>query len=251
MRTVAMLALATITLSACDRQTPAATAPDLTASLARETENTANVHRYRVTITNLTTGQPMSPGVLATHTKAASLFAIGALASNGIRQIAENGNPASAVSALTGADGVYQVVSTGAPIGRNVSPTDVFSNSRTVEIDAAANANFLSLAVMLICTNDGFTGFDSVRLPGGFKPEVVDTYAYDAGTEVNDEKAGSIVPPCFGIGPVKGLVGGNGHMNQNGVIAMHPGIQGNVVGGLTVAHRWSEPVARVEIQRLK
>ena len=248
MRTVAMLALATITLSACDRQTPAPSAPDLTASLARET---ANVHRYRVTITNLTTGQPMSPGVLATHTKEASLFAIGAPASNGIRQIAESGSPAYAVGALNGADGVYQVISTGAPIGRNVSPTDGFPNSRTVEIDAAANANFLSLAVMLICTNDGFTGFDSVRLPGGFNPMVVDTYAYDAGTEVNDEKAGSIVPPCFGIGPVKGLIGGAGHVGENGVIAMHPGIQGNVVGGLTVAHRWSDPVARVEIQRLK
>ncbi len=248
MRTVALLALATITLSACDRQTPATSAPDLTASLAR---GSANVHRYRVTITNLTTGQPMSPGVLATHTKAASLFAEGALASEGIRQIAENGMDAYAVAALEGAEGVYQVKSTGAPIGRDVSPKDVFENALTVEIDAAANANFLSLAVMLICTNDGFTGFDSVRLPGGFNKEVVYTYAYDAGTEVNDEVASSIVGPCFGIGPVKGLMGGNGKTQENGVIARHPNIQGNIAD-LTLAHRWTNPaVARVEIQRLK
>ena len=50
-----------------------------------------------------------------------------------------------------------------------------------------------------------------MRLPGGHREEVFYARAYDAGTEVNDEVAGSIVPPCFGIGPVTGLIGGEVH----------------------------------------
>jgi len=35
-------------------------------------------------------------------------------------------------------------------------------------IEAEGNANRLSIATVLSCTNDGFTGVDSIRLPGGF-----------------------------------------------------------------------------------
>ena len=139
------------------------------------------------------------------------------------------------------------MVATSAPVGRIGGP--VFPSSLTLEIDAAAEANYLSMSMMLICTNDGFAGLDGVRLPGGFNQAVFYAHGYDAGTEVNDELAGSIVPPCFAIGPVQGPVGGAGHTAENGVVHRHPGIQG--IADLTSAHQWNEPVARVMVQRIK
>ena len=250
MRTLSLLALATLTLAACG-DTDAVTAPVATSLEAAAT--TADSHEsstrtYRVTVTNLTTGQPLSPGVFVTHSRRVSLFSERAEASAGIREIAENGDPSVAAAALTGARGVRAVVTTGAPIG--IVGGTPFPSSLSFEIEAGGNANLLSLSLMLICTNDGFAGLDGVRLPGGFHDEAV-FYAegYDAGTERNDELAASIVPPCFGIGPVKGLVGGAGRTAQNGVVRHHRGIRG--IADLTSAHDWDGPVARVTVQRIK
>ena len=250
MRTLSLLALATLTLAACG-ETDAVTAPVATSLEAAAT--TADSHEssnrtYRITVTNLTTGQPLSPGVFVTHSRRVSLFSEGTEASAGIREIAENGDPSVAAAALTGAHGVHSVVTTGAPVG--IVGGTPFPSSLSFEIEAGGNANLLSLSLMLICTNDGFAGLDGVRLPGGFHDDAV-FYAegYDSGTERNDELAASIVPPCFGIGPVKGLVGGAGHTDQNGVVRHHRGIRG--IADLTSAHDWDGPVARITVQRIK
>jgi hypothetical protein len=104
---------------------------------------------------------------------------------------------------------------------------------------------------MLICTNDGFTGVDSVRLPSGFEPTFHLAQAYDAGTEANEQTAATIVDPCGAIGPVS--IPGDG-LNQrpatSGVIAVHPGIEPGK-GILTSAHIWRGPVLAVIIQRTR
>jgi hypothetical protein len=41
----------------------------------------------------------------------------------------------------------------------------MFGDSVTLTVDADEGAKFLSFASMLICTNDGFTGVNSLRLP--------------------------------------------------------------------------------------
>ncbi len=243
---LALLALSTILLAACE-STVAPLAPAGDAAFSAS-PNAAATHRYEVTITNLTSGQPLSPAVAVTHTSAVSLFDAGTAASPGIQAIAENGDPSVAASALQGVPGVFQVVTTSAPVGRmGMSP---FPSELQFEISAAANANYLSLATMLICTNDGFAGLNSIRLPHGVKPTTVYLAAYDAGTEANDELAASIVPPCFGIGPVAlPGAGGGARTPEQGVVRMHPGISG--VGDLTAAHAWQGAVARVTIRRVR
>ena len=205
---------------------------------------------YRVTIENLTAGQPFSPGVAITHTQAASLFHVGSGASEGIRAIAEDGDPSVALAALTNAAGIDQVADIAMPIHRSGGPG---ANTLAFEITAAANANRLSLAVMLICTNDGFTGVDSIKLPGGFSAETYQAAGYDAGTEANNERFTHIVDPCQAIGPVAGpppIPNGNLRVATSGIITHHPGIQGG--GDLLIAqHGWGDPVARVSVQRLK
>ena len=249
MRTLSLLALGSLALAACSGtdETTAPAASSLEGATATADSRESATHRYRVTVTNLTTGQPLSPGVVVTHTRKVSLFTMGTRASDGIQLIAESGDPTTAAAELTGARGIHSVVATSAPVGRVGGAP--FPSSLTVEIDAAAEANYLSMSMMLICTNDGFAGLDAARLPGGFNEAVFYARGYDAGTEVNDEIASSIVPPCFAIGPVQGPVGGAGHTAQNGVIGRHPGIQG--IADLTSAHAWDGPVARVVVRRIK
>ena len=55
---------------------------------------------YRVTITNLAPGQPLTPPVVVLHNDQTSIVQAGAPASEGIGQLAENGNPQVLVDAL-------------------------------------------------------------------------------------------------------------------------------------------------------
>ena len=240
-------ALATVALVACSED---GGITDTDAELGIDPAATVSepgTRVYEVTIENLTTGQPFSPGVVVTHTKKESVFRVGEFASEGIRLIAENGEPSVAEAELSGEPGVHEVVATTAPIHRIGGPGP---SALTVQITARANFNRLSLAVMLICTNDAFTGLDGVKLPGGFEPETHDAVAYDAGTEANDELYTSIVDPCGAIGPVAVPPDGNNRTPTSDVIAPHPGIAG--VGDLDPAsHGWVEPVARITIRRVK
>jgi hypothetical protein len=104
---------------------------------------------------------------------------------------------------------------------------------------------------MLVCTNDGFTGLDTVRLP----KKVGDTGhwyagAYDAGTEANTENLADIVPPCSDGNTGTGM--SNPNLATNGVIAPHAGIQGTGTGELNLdpgTHGWDGAVAKVVITR--
>ncbi len=70
----------------------------------------------------------------------------------------------------------------------------------TFEIDGRRGHDRISWAAMLICTNDGFTGVDGLRLPNRIGQTVVaHTAAYDAGSEADTEDFGDIVPPCQGL----------------------------------------------------
>jgi hypothetical protein len=223
------------------------TDPGLPVTFGYLEANDAATRVYEVTITNLTTGQPFSPGVLVTHTADRRIFQVGSQASEGVRLIAEDGDPAVAFTELMGSAGVFDVVATSAPVGRTGGGP--FPNTLTDTISASANANRFSLVVMLICTNDGFAGVNSVRLPGGFTAETFTGIAYDSGTEANDELSTSIVDPCGAIGPVALLPDGNARPATSTPVGVHAGIAG--VGDLSVSlHGWANPVVRVRIQRI-
>ncbi len=203
---------------------------------------------YDVTITNLTQGQPFSPGVVATHGPDVDVFTIGGKASEGIRLIAEDGDPAQSVAELTGLAGVHAVIGTTAPIHRRGGPGPT---SLTVRIAATERADRLSLAVMLICTNDGFTGVHGVALPRNFTPVEFLTNGYDAGTEMNNQRLTDIVDPCGGIGPLVVLPdGSNFRVATDGIIRFHPGIglRGDLVRRV---HGWDNPVAKVTVRKVE
>ena len=211
--------------------------------------NDRAAHIYDITITNLTRGQPFSPGVVAAHTKETTVWRLGSPASEGVRLIAENGDNSVALASLTGQPGFADVQAVPTPTGCVNCPRP-FATSQTIRVSAKADANRLSLAIMLICTNDGFTGLDAVKLPGGFKPATFYTAGYDAGTEVNDELSTHIVDPCFEIGPTSRPPDGNLRTPETGVITLHPGITG-VRDLVPALHGWTNPVARITVQRVE
>jgi hypothetical protein len=232
---------------ACSDRDQMVDPPLLDASKGVENSADAASREYEITITNLTTGQPFSPGVIATHNKQTSYFTVGAAAPEGLRLIAENGDPSTAAAELMAADGVDDVLATMAPVHRIGGPGPT---SLSTTITAGANANRLSLALMLICTNDGFVGLEGAELPRGFNSQTYYAGGYDAGTEVNDELSENVVDACPAIGPVGGAADGNGRMAEGGMVAYHPGIQGGAYLDPAL-HGWTDAVASVTVRRIK
>lgn len=193
---------------------------------------------YKVTIENLTGGQPFTPPVVATHKGGVRLFEVGEAASFELKEIAENGNLTPMLDALAANNKVFATAVGVTPVGPLLPGEAV-----TVMITADEGANRLSIANMLVCTNDGFTGVDSVKLPNAGSVVLL-TQAYDAGTEINTEASADLVPPCLNDGGGTGA--SNPDLAEGGVIHHHEGITG--VADLDPAvHGWDNPVAKITI----
>jgi Spondin_N len=214
---------------------------------------------YEVTVENLTSGQAFSPPVVATHKGRGVIFEVGQPASVGVREIAENGNNKPLLAFLDAdpfdqvrrfLEGPEPLVPDGRP-GQSMGFDDV-----AMYTIRGRASDRLSLATMLICTNDGFTGVNGIKLPGGMGKSVSrETNGYDAHTEVNTEDYADLVPPCQGLigappGQPMGTANSNPDLAEGGVIAHHEGIQGGVdLDPSLQGHGWSDPVARVTVER--
>jgi hypothetical protein len=215
----------------------------------------APVATYEVTIENLTAGQPFTPPVVATHGAATGMFTVGQPASFALKEIAENGNLAPMIAQLGADKHVSDSVAATAPlVPAGLPGSAMFGDSVTLTVTASEGAKFLSLASMLICTNDGFTGVDALRLPKDLGDAVVvRSAAYDAGTETNTEDFADIVPPCQGLVGVSSGEPGTGTSNpalaEGGVIHHHPGIAGGA-DLVPAIHGWTDPVAKITVERV-
>lgn len=204
----------------------------LTAATA--TADSSAQSSWRVTIENLTPAgsQPLSPPLLAVHGKRVDVWSVGGIANHGVAAIAEDASNAVLESALGQLGGVRDVF-TGA--GGAIAPGE----SRSYTVDGRAGRDRLTLLTMLVNTNDGFTGLDSLQLRG--KRTVLYRMAYDAGSERNNELRAFIPGPCCNNPFVRDPEGA--------LIAPHPGITG--AGELDPAvYGWDEPIARITIERM-
>ncbi len=213
---------------------------------------------YRITIQNLSESQPMSPAVGATHRKQIGMFEVGEAASPGLEDIAEDGNQERMFNRFNDlvsdmVTGVFGNPAGMPPLTPNGTTVGDFSDALTRTLEARPWDRF-SMATMLICTNDGFTGLDRVKLPKrGAKMYRLN--GYDAGTEDNTEMSTDIVDPCSTLGPVVLSGDPNGNVDDavdtdpSMPIKHHPGIDGTV-GDLFPAHDWENPVAKVTITRI-
>ena len=217
--------------------------------------NAAKPQMYEVTVTNITPGQPITPPLLVTHSKDVSLFTVGEKASDELQQLAENGNASLLVKKLEGKSGVVDVVkgSVGHLVPANDPGDTGLQYSETFTVSADGKKRYLSFVSMLVCTNDGIAGIDSVKLPF-YKEKTIYAKAYDVRTEMNTEDFADLVPPCAAESGVSSSDKGTGATNpaiaEDGIIIPHPGIFGD--DDLSQrAHGWDGPVVKIDIVRMK
>ena len=200
---------------------------------AREDDDNA---RFVVTVTNITQGQVFTPIVAASHKSSIKLFSLGQPASEPLEILAEAGDTGPLKIALGSSPAVLDIADSGAPLPPG--------HSVMLWIATRGSFRFVSVASMLVPTNDAFFAVNGVEGPHG--REVVTHYspAYDAGTEANDELCTNIPGPpsvCQGEGfnPARGA---------DNFVHIHPGIHG--IGNLSAArYDWRNPVARITIRR--
>lgn len=213
----------------------------------------AQAKMYEVTVTNLTPGQPLTPPLLVTHESNAGFFSVGEMASEQLQQLAENGNLEPLVTMLQGKPGVEDIVKGMAPLVPANDPGETgLSHSETFVVSAQGTTRYLSYASMLVCTNDGFAGLDSIKLP--ISQKTVYAIAYDARTEMNTEDFVDLVPPCQGVIGVSSDDAGtdmsNPAISEDGIVIPHPGIIGDE-DLLKNVHGWGNPVVKIDIVRMK
>jgi len=197
------------------------------------------VGRYRVTVTNLTRGQQFTPVLVATHKKGLSLFTLGQPAPKPLIPLAELGQTDPLANYIRGLPEVedFQVISGFLSPGASATTTVVMRGA----------FDHVSVASMLIPTDDGFLAANDVAGPSGSEEIVLFSPAYDAGSKKNDELCSSIPGPffaeCGGPGGGGSVVGGN-----EGYVHIHAGIHG--IGNFASANRdWRNPVAKNTITR--
>ena len=196
---------------------------------------------YEVTITNITSNQQFTPLLLATHKPEIRFFTLGQPAIPELVTLAEEGNVAPFRALL---DSSPMVNATAAGSGLLNA-----GNSISFRIQGNPWRDRLSLAAMLIPTNDAFVALDAVQLPyPGWPQQVYTARAYDAGSEVNDELCSSIPGPLFA--ECGGSGGGGKVGGGEGFVHVHRGIHG--VGSLKPSVRdWRNPVAEVRVRLVR
>ncbi len=199
-----------------------------------------NAADFEVTITNLTRGQQFTPILVATHRAGVKLFDLGQPASPELATLAEEGNTVPLASLLTAIPEVLDVTNSSGLLNPGASVT--------LKVKTRGVFNHLSVASMLIPTNDGFFALNGVKGPRDQGVATETSIAYDAGSERNDELCASIPGPSFAEcgGPGGGGAPADG---EEGYVHVHAGIHG--IGDLNTADRdWRNPVARIVIRRL-
>ncbi|MEW6996400.1 spondin domain-containing protein [Colwelliaceae bacterium BS250] len=204
-----------------------------------------------ITITNATQGIYYTPLVVAAHGGDAKMFNTGDMASTELQALAEGGDISAMVTLLN---------SVSADISENPAAGLLApGKSTTAMLMTTAGNDYLSIAAMMLPTNDGFVGLNSWMIPTEAGTYTFTLNAYDAGTEVNDEIInGGGAPGALGIPVDPGMAGGTGaagitSTESNTYVHIHRGNVGDAdeMGGASdlsnTVHRWLNPVAVVTV----
>jgi len=207
-----------------------------------DTPPAATLASYEVKVVNATNNQPLSPVAVITHSASYSLWNIGSVASTDLEYLAEGGSNSQLLASLASEDA--SSASGAAPIGPGANETI----SVTV---SASTQTLLSVATMLVNTNDAFSGLRSIDVSGLAKGDSMTMHAkvYDAGTEVNSEALGTIP------GPADSGEGFNAARSDiNDIVTSHGGVvsadDGLSTSVLDQSHRFDNPAMVVTITRI-
>ncbi|PCH94648.1 MAG: hypothetical protein COB83_10930 [Gammaproteobacteria bacterium] len=223
----------------------------LGASALMLASSTLLAQELSITMTNLTQGLHFTPIVTGAHASDSSIFMVGAAATAELQAMAEGGDISGLVSILSGVDANINENPVGGLLAPGMSTTYMLTND-------AANTH-LSIATMILPSNDGFVGVNSWEIPTEAGTYTIMLNAYDAGTEANNELInGGGAPGVLGIPAAPSGGSGTGGMGvtdteSNTTIHIHRGTIGDddMAGGKSdlnnSIHRWLNPVAKLTI----
>jgi len=211
--------------------------------------SSASAAEYQVTVSNLTSGLYFTPVLVSAHDPSLTIFETGTPASAELQTLAEGGDVAPLATLLEG-------------LGASVAAgSGLLAPHASVEFTLSGNpGDVLSVAAMLLPTNDAFAGLSSVQLPTDSETVTFEANGFDAGTEGNDEVLGTAdigvpgfpaPPPVVESGTGTGATGFA--LEPEGYVHIHRGVIGDLdsAGGVsdinTAVHRWLNPVASVSI----
>ena len=195
-----------------------------------------------VKIHNNTNGIYFTPLLVSAHPASTSIFSLGSAASANLKSMAEGGD----ISGLSTDLASVSSNSVENPAAGLLAP----GASTTTSISTAlANTN-LTIASMLLPTNDGFVSLNGWKIPTTAGTYTININAYDAGTEANSEKIADI-PADPGL---KAGTGGTGVSTViEGFVHIHRGNIGDsdATGGKSdldvSSQRWLNPIATVTV----
>lgn len=197
---------------------------------------TAAAHTFEVEITNVTPGQTFTPLLVATHYGRIDFFEPGMPASDELAILAEAGDTGPLTAVLEAHDKL---------VGGIANSGGLLSPGHTVTLEVRGwSGQRLSIAGMLIPTNDTFVGVDSVFLPLNGET-TIEAIAWDAGSEANDQSCAHIPGPlCGGEGASAPADGDEGFVHvSNGFHELGDDVLG------PAKYTWNNPVAIVTIRR--
>jgi hypothetical protein len=190
---------------------------------------------FEVTVTNITAAQSFTPILVASHASDSVLFRVGEAASAELAELAEGGDTAPLAAALAQNAQVLDVQSTSGLLAPG--------QSSTIRVATRGGFNRVSVAAMLIPTNDSFLALNGMAGPSDGRSITVSVPAYDAGSEPNDNRCASIP------GPVCGGEGTSPNAGGEGFVHISRGIHAN--GDLDPAvYDWRNPVALITVRRV-
>ena len=206
-----------------------------------------------IQITNLTRGSYFTPFLVAAHPGDVSLFSSGSPASANLQAMAEGGDISGLAADVNAVNGTLVEN----PAGGLLAPGA--SASTSLNTDGAPDNTHLSVVAMILPSNDGYAGLNSMEIPTAPGTYTWNVNAYDAGTEGNDEVIGSGAPgePGYPAPPPVAASSGTGgsgiDASAEGFVHIHRNVLGddNLTGGnsdiVNTVHRWLNPVIRVVI----
>ncbi|WP_444994414.1 spondin domain-containing protein [Aliikangiella sp. IMCC44359] len=192
---------------------------------------------FSIQVINLTHNQPLSPMAVILHSEGA-FWLLNQSASVALETMAESGDN----SPLLAESNVI--------VGQSGNGVLMPGNDETILIETTETGDlYLSIASMLVNTNDAFTGLSRANVTNLQVSESIRyrVGVYDSGTEANNEADGTIP------GPANGGEGFNSVRDDVDFVAIHSGVisldDGLSTSILNESHRFDNPAMSVLITR--
>lgn len=213
--------------------------------------STQTLYEFKIEVLNLTNAQPLSPPAIVAHSSGYQMFDEATRASIALEHLAESGSNAQIISEANSNVETYASEAATTPIepGAQASYSLVFDEPLT---DAK-----VSVATMLVNTNDAFTGQKNIDIS---TLEInasmsVSGPVWDAGTEGNSETAATIPGPV-GDSPDDSHKAFDAERSSDlNYVVFHSGVvtadDGLTTSALNESHRFDQPASRIIITRIR